>query len=80
MLTKFYSDDQFLGEPIYATLSRGLIMSRVVNIIAENIQDLEAIELSDNKIYSLNELSELTSRAPNVKILYLANNLVSYCK
>lgn len=51
-------------------------MVAVIDIIAENIPDLEAINLNDNKINIVDNIKTLLKRLPNLKILYLANNRV----
>ena len=48
-LKSFHSDRSFLGESIFAPLSRALCMKKVVQIINENIPEVEAIDLSDNR-------------------------------
>ena len=55
-------------------------METVIDIISENIPQIEAIELSDNKLERLDGFKRLSEKAPNVKILFLSDNKVrSYC-
>lgn len=75
-LKKFHSDNAFLGEPVYAPLNRGNVMSKVVNIIGDHIPEVSAIDFSDNGIRGLDHFASLVQKAPNVKILYLADNKV----
>ena len=48
-MKSFHSDRSFLGESVYAPLSRALCMKKVVQIINENIPEVEAIDFSDNR-------------------------------
>ena len=51
---------------------------QIIKIIGDNIPQLEAIQLSHNKLRTLDGFETLSSRAPSVKILYLSDNNVSY--
>ncbi|TRY72144.1 hypothetical protein TCAL_10600 [Tigriopus californicus] len=79
-LRKFYADPQFLGEPFYAPLNRSLIMNHIIKIIGEHIPGIEAIDLSENDLRSLDDLEKLVEKAPNVKILHLSKNNISNVK
>lgn len=74
-LTKFHGDPDFTD--IFCALARPQVMTSVIDIIAENIPDLEALNLNDNKLGLLDHLKILTTKLPNLKILYLGNNKVS---
>lgn len=74
-LTKFHGDPDFTD--IFCALARPQVMTTVIDIIAENIPDLEALNLNDNKLGLLDHLKMLTTKLPNLKILYLGNNKVS---
>ena len=69
-------DPSFLGENIYAVLARYNNMKEITQLIKNHIADLEALELSENKLHSLDSMEALTEAAPNVKTLYLTNNKV----
>lgn len=73
-LTKFHSDDDL--RDIFCALFRPQIMLAAIDIIAENIPDLEALNLDSNKIQSLDHFKCLASKLPNLKILHLGNNKV----
>ena len=73
-LTKFHSDPELLD--VFCALFRPTIMLAVIDILAENIPDLEAINLADNKIHLLDHLKCLQYKLPNIKILYFTNNRV----
>ncbi len=76
VLTKFYANRHFHGDSAYVSLARSQFMREVVKVVGEHIRDVSAIELSENKISLLDALGELTSKAPNVTILYLHNNSI----
>lgn len=74
-LTKFHTDVDL--KDIFCALFRPTIMLAAIDIIAENIPDLEALDLSDNKIHLLDHLKCLAKKLPYLKILHMANNKVS---
>lgn len=51
-------------------------MMAAFDVIKENIPDLEALNLNDNKLHMLDHFKLLDKKAPNLKILYMANNKV----
>ena len=51
---------------------------QIIKIIGDNIPQLEAIQLSHNKLRTLDGFETLSTRAPGVKILYLSDNNVSH--
>ena len=75
-LTKFHADPD-LGD-VFCALFRPTIMLAAVDVIAANIPNLEALNLSDNKIHLLDHLKCLSMKLPNIKILYLPRNRVSF--
>jgi len=78
-MKSFHSDRSFLGESVYAPLSRALCMKKVVQIINENIPEVEAIDFSDNRMQDMSTFAAAySSRA--IKILYLANNKLENIK
>ena len=74
-LTKFHADPDL--SDIFCALFRPPIMTAVVDIIAENIPDLEALNLNDNKLNLLEHLKVIPQKLKHLKILYLGNNKVS---
>lgn len=74
-LTKFHSDGD-LGD-CFCALFRPPVMLAAIDIIAENIPDLEALNLEGNKIYAMDHFKCLATKLPNLKILHMANNKVS---
>lgn len=75
-LTKFHSD-QDLRDEVFCALFRPPIFLAAVDIIAENIPDLEALNLNNNKIYTVDHFKTLFNKLPNLRILYLENNKVN---
>lgn len=75
-LTKFHADPD-LGD-VFCALFRPTIMLAAIDVIAANIPNLEALNLSDNKIHLLDHLKCLSMKLPNIKILYLPRNRVSF--
>lgn len=73
-LTNFHTDVDL--KDIFCALFRPTIMLAAIDIIAENIPDLEALDLSDNKIHLLDHLKCLATKLPCLKILHMANNKV----
>lgn len=76
-MRKFYSDNAFLGQPFYVSIARHNLFKEVTKIITENIPQVSALEFSENKICRLDGFGSLSAATPNVKILYLEENLVS---
>lgn len=75
-LTKFHADPDFRN--MFVGLFRTPVMSAALDIIEKNIPDLEALNLSENNIASMESFKNVEQRLPNLKILYLANNNVSF--
>ena len=46
----FHLDEAFAGESFYAPLWRSNIMNKVLTIIIDNIPELSAIDMSENKL------------------------------
>lgn len=74
-LTKFHSDN--LLSEVFCGLFRPTIMMAAIDIIAENIPNLEALNLDNNKIHNIDHFKHLVNKLPELKILHLANNKVS---
>ncbi|CAH2041575.1 unnamed protein product, partial [Iphiclides podalirius] len=75
-LTKFHADPD-LAE-IFCALFRPVIMLAAIDIIAENIPDLEALNLNDNKLHGLEHLKILSTKLKFLKILYLGDNRIPF--
>lgn len=74
-LSKFHADPEL--SDVFCALFRPPIMYAAIEIIAENIPNLEALNLNDNKLNLLDNLKVIATKLPNIKILYLGNNRVS---
>lgn len=73
-LTKFHADPELTD--IFCALFRPPIMAAAIDIIAENIPDLEALNLNDNKLNLIEHLKVLATKLKSLKILYLGDNKV----
>ncbi|XP_055486318.1 nuclear RNA export factor 1 isoform X1 [Leucoraja erinacea] len=68
------SDPDLVSQNIEVVLNRRNSMSTVVKIIEENIPELLSLNLGNNKLYRLEDLTDLISKAPGLKILNLSRN------
>ncbi|XP_023954174.2 nuclear RNA export factor 1 [Bicyclus anynana] len=75
-LTKFHADPDL--SDIFCALFRPVIMLAAIDIIAENIPDLEALNLNDNKLHGIEHLKILCTKLKNLKILYLGDNKIMF--
>lgn len=75
-LTKFHADPDLAD--IFCALFRPVIMLAAIDIIAENIPNLEALNLNDNKLHGIEHLKILSTKLKNLKILYLGDNRIPF--
>lgn len=75
-LTKFHSSPDL--REVFCALFRPPIFLAAIDIIAQNIPDLEALNLENNKIYGMDHFKSLAIKLPHLKILHMANNKVSF--
>uniref|UniRef100_A0A670JST8 Nuclear RNA export factor 1 n=1 Tax=Podarcis muralis TaxID=64176 RepID=A0A670JST8_PODMU len=73
-LKNLHTDPDLVAQNIDMVLSRRSCMLAVLRIIQENIPELLSLNLSDNKLYRLDDMAELPQKAPNLKILNLSSN------
>lgn len=73
-LEKFHTDPDL--SDIFCALFRPQIMLAAFDVIKDNIPDLEALNLNDNKLHLLDHFKQLAQKAPKLKILYMANNRI----
>uniref|UniRef100_A0A8C7JYN0 Nuclear RNA export factor 1b n=1 Tax=Oncorhynchus kisutch TaxID=8019 RepID=A0A8C7JYN0_ONCKI len=66
--------DYLVSQNIDVTLNRKNSMRAVIKIIEENIPELVCLNLSNNKLFRLDDLSELVNKVPNLKTLNLSHN------
>jgi len=78
-LKSFHTDEAFAGESFYAPLWRTNVMNKVLTVIIDNIPELKAMDLSNNKLNStsLEFFSTFKNKAKDLSILYLADNKIS---
>lgn len=75
-LEKFHTDPDL--SDIFCALFRPQIMLAAFDVIKDNIPDLEALNLNDNKLLILDHFRTLAQKVPNLKILHMANNKIPY--
>lgn len=81
-MNAFHLDEGFAGESFYAPLWRSNVMIKVLTVISDNIPELKALDLSNNKLQSssLEFFSTFKSKAKDLGILYLADNKIQDIK
>ncbi|XP_066246694.1 nuclear RNA export factor 1-like [Euwallacea similis] len=73
-LTKLHADSDL--QEYFCALFKPIVFIAVLEIIEENIPDLEALCLNDNRLTVFGFLKKVAKRLPHVKILHLANNKI----
>uniref|UniRef100_A0AAQ4P2L6 Nuclear RNA export factor 1a n=1 Tax=Gasterosteus aculeatus aculeatus TaxID=481459 RepID=A0AAQ4P2L6_GASAC len=73
-LNNIRTDPDLVSQNIEVILNRKTNMEAVIKIIEENIPELTGLNLSNNRIHKLDELTDLVSKAPNLKTLNLSHN------
>ena len=76
-LENFSTEEDFLNVRLYVSLQRINVCKEVVKIIIENIPDLRAINLSNNKIQSLVPFKSLVESCKQLKQLNLSHNNIN---
>lgn len=77
-LTKFHADPDL--QEFFCVLFKPIVLITVLDIIKENIPELEAINLGENRLSTFIAIKKLPNKIPNVKILHLGKNSVSIFK
>uniref|UniRef100_A0A673HZ79 Nuclear RNA export factor 1 n=1 Tax=Sinocyclocheilus rhinocerous TaxID=307959 RepID=A0A673HZ79_9TELE len=67
-------DPDLVSQNIEVTLNRRNSMLAVIKIIEENIPELICLNLSNNRLYRLDDLVDIVNKGPNLKILNLSHN------
>ncbi|KAM9450424.1 nuclear RNA export factor 1 [Clarias gariepinus] len=67
-------DPDLVSLNIEVALGRKNSMQAVIKIIEENIPELVCLNLSNNRLYRLDDLADLIGKVPNLKILNLSHN------
>ncbi|XP_012679838.2 nuclear RNA export factor 1-like isoform X2 [Clupea harengus] len=73
-LNSIRTDPDLVSQNTDIILNRKHCMHAVLKIIEENIPELVSLNLGSNKLYKLDDMAELASKAPNLKILNLSHN------
>ncbi|XP_012884426.1 PREDICTED: nuclear RNA export factor 1 [Dipodomys ordii] len=68
------SDPDLVAQNIDVVLNRRSCMAATLRIIEENIPELLSLNLSNNRLYRLDDMSSIVQKAPNLKILNLSGN------
>jgi nuclear RNA export factor len=71
-LSRFHTDPDLIDNCAVA-LFRPSMMLAELDVIVENVPDLAAPHLSYNKLYSLDNLSVLSIKLPNLKVLHIGH-------
>ena len=76
-LKNFKADNKFGGSSkAKGDLKNPKVMEFVLDTIGQHLQDLEALNLSNNGLKTLKTFSKIADKAPRLKILYLEDNEV----
>ncbi|KAM9042426.1 nuclear RNA export factor 2-like [Megaptera novaeangliae] len=73
-LQRLCVDPDLVGHDIDIILNRRNCMAATLQIIKKNFPELLSLNLSSNKLYQLDGLSDIIQMAPTVKILNLSKN------
>ncbi|XP_011151183.1 nuclear RNA export factor 1 isoform X2 [Harpegnathos saltator] len=74
-LSKFHQDSDLVTD-YFCALFRPAMLMAVLDIVAEHIPTLEALNLEGNKMYIIQGLSVLSKKFPKLKILYIGDNKI----
>lgn len=77
-LKSFHTDEKFAGESFYAPLWRTNVLSKVMTVVVDNIPEVRAMDLSNNKLTnsSMEFFSSYKTKLNDLRILYLENNKI----
>ncbi|XP_053304508.1 nuclear RNA export factor 1 [Spea bombifrons] len=70
------SDSDLVANKVDLILNRRSCMQAMLQIIEDNVPELLSLDISNNKIYKLDDMAEIHNKAPNLKILHLSNNML----
>ncbi|XP_064218376.1 nuclear RNA export factor 2-like [Aotus nancymaae] len=73
-LQRLRFDPDLTGSDVDIILNRRNCMAATLKIIESNFPELLSLNLCNNKLYQLDGLSDITEKAPKVKILNLSKN------
>ncbi|KAK1788165.1 hypothetical protein P4O66_016621, partial [Electrophorus voltai] len=66
--------NNLVSQNIEVALNRKNSMQAVIKIIEDNIPELVCLNLSNNRLYKLDDLADVVNKVPNLKILNLSHN------
>ncbi|CAI9539641.1 unnamed protein product [Staurois parvus] len=75
-MSSLRSDPDLVTNKVDLILNRKSCMQSMLQIIEENVPELLSLDLSNNKLYRLDHMSEIHLKAPNLKILNLSSNVL----
>ncbi|KAM4018439.1 nuclear RNA export factor 1 [Anomaloglossus baeobatrachus] len=70
------SDPDLIENKLDFILNWKTCMNAMLQIVEENVPELLSLDLSSNRLYKLDHMSEIHLKAPNLKILNLSENLL----
>ncbi|XP_047210062.1 nuclear RNA export factor 1 isoform X2 [Girardinichthys multiradiatus] len=73
-LSNIRTDEDLVSKNIEVILNRKTNMEAVIKIIEENIPELACLNLSNNRIHKLDDLTDAVTKVPNLKALDLSQN------
>ncbi|XP_035988331.1 nuclear RNA export factor 1 isoform X1 [Fundulus heteroclitus] len=73
-LNNIRTDPDLVSQNIEVILNRKTNMEAVIKIIEENIPELTCLNLSNNRIHKLDDLADVVTKVPNLKVLNLSQN------
>lgn len=73
-MKRFHVDPELVKDDTFIPLSRPNMLATSVKLIIENVPDIQALDLSDNKLSSVDALKVLIDKTPNLKVLHIGNN------
>ncbi|CAL7946484.1 unnamed protein product [Xylocopa violacea] len=74
-LSRFHKDPDLIND-YFCALFRPMMLQVVLDIVAEHIPDLEALNLDGNMLMLLEKLNVLSKKFAKLKILYLGDNKI----
>lgn len=76
-LSAFHTDPDL--QDMFCALFKPIVFIAVLDIIVENIPQLEALNLDDNKICILSFMKKIVKSLPNLSVLHMRGNKVRCC-
>ncbi|GIY46582.1 nuclear RNA export factor 1 [Caerostris extrusa] len=73
-LSEFHKDPNLKAVGLYTPLNKPIVFNIVAKIIHDHIPEIETLDLSDNRLYSLDALSLLASDCKQLRSVILRNN------